>query len=218
MAVTSTVSVIDAQLPLIALGAIEGANAAGLFAAATQAMVGFVLVINAARRPLAPLVARLYAADERERLQTELTRATRWVAAATVAGALVMAVLAHPLLSLFGPDFHDAVAALLLLAAAQVVNGWVAFNGTVLIVTGYAHHAARAATAAISVNAALLAVLVPTVGVEGAAIASLVGVSVRNVLNSRTVRRDLGLRTGALTFGRLRRSGGGETAASGHPG
>jgi O-antigen/teichoic acid export membrane protein len=199
MAITSSVTVVDAQLGLVALGLLDGPRAVGLFAAATQATVGFVLVRNAAGRPLAPLIASLHdAGGGSPRLQAELTRATRWVASVTLLGAIAVAVLARPLLSLFGPGFADAAPALRLLAVAHVVNGWVAFNGTVLTVTGHAADAARAATLAISVNAVLLAVLVPTAGVEGAAVAALVGVTVRNQLNSRMVRRKLGLRTSAL--------------------
>jgi O-antigen/teichoic acid export membrane protein len=176
-----------------------------LFAAATQATVGFVLVRNAASRPLAPLMARLHDAGDREHLQRSLTGATRWVAGTTLAGAILVIVLASPLLSLFGRGFEAATPALRLLAVAHIVNGWVAFNGTVLNVAGYHSHAARSATIALLVDAALLAVLVPAAGVDGAAIAAVAAVIVRNVLNSRAVRRELGLQTAALAWRRSRR-------------
>jgi O-antigen/teichoic acid export membrane protein len=198
MALTSCVTVFDAQLGLIALGILDGPRSAGLFAAATQATVGFVLVRNAAFRPLAPLMAALHDAGDHVRLQASLTRATRWVAGATCVGAIVLIALAQPLLSLFGPGFSDAGYALGFLAAAHVVNGWVAFNGTVLSVTGHQAQAARSATIALIVNAALLALLIPAAGVSGAAIAALADVAVRNLLNSRAVRRELGLRTAAI--------------------
>jgi O-antigen/teichoic acid export membrane protein len=199
MAVMSSVTMVDAQLGLVALGLLEGAREAGLFAAATQATVGFVLVRNAGARPLMPLIARLHDGGAGgARLQAQLTRATRWVAAVTAAGAAAVCLLAGPLLSLFGAAFTDASGALVILALGHVVNAAWAFNGTVLTVTGHARAAARAATAAIVVNAGLLAILVPVAGLEGAAAAWLAGLVVRNTLNSRAVRRELDLRTGVL--------------------
>ena len=115
-------------------------------------------------------------------------------------GAIVVALLANPLLSLFGRGFHDAAPALLLLAGAHVVNSWVAFNGTVLNVTGYQSYGARSAAIALVVDAGLLALLIPAAGVEGAAIAALADVTLRNVLNSRAVRSKLGLRTAAFAL------------------
>ncbi len=195
MAVVGSVAMVDAQLGLVMLGLLEGAREAGLFAAATQATVGFVLVWNAAGRPLMPPVARLHETGGHARLRSELTRATRWVAAATAAGALVVVLLAGPLLSLFGAAFTEAADVLILLAVGHVVNATWAFNGTVLTATGHVGAAARGATVAIVVNAVLLAALIPLAGLEGAAIAWLASVAVRNALNSRAARRELGLRT-----------------------
>lgn len=198
MALANVVTVFDAQLGLIALGVLNGPRSAGLFAAATQATVGFVLVRNAGFRPLAPLMAVMHDIGDSARLQALLTRATRWVAAITLAGAIALIAAAHPLLSLFGPGFGGAAHVLALLAIAHVVNAFVAFNGTVLNVAGYQSQTARAAATALLVHAGALSLLVPLVGVDGAGIAALVDVTVRNILCSHAVRAELGLTTAAL--------------------
>jgi O-antigen/teichoic acid export membrane protein len=207
MALANCITVLDAQLGIIGLGLLDGPRAAGLFAAATQATVGFILFRNAGFRPLAPLMANLHHADDRVELQASLTRATRGVAAVTLVAAILLVALADPVLSLFGTGFRAASNALMLLAIAHVVNAFVAFNGTALNVTGRQAHVARAATTGLVVNAGLLVLLIPLAGVDGAAIAALADVTIRNVLNSRAARRELGLRTAALTVRRRARHG-----------
>jgi O-antigen/teichoic acid export membrane protein len=84
------------------------------------------------------------------------------------------------------------------LVVAYVLNAWLAFNTTVLTATGHGRAAARGAGVSILVNGVLVAVLVPPLGAEGAAAAMLAATVVRNLQNSRAVRREPGLRTAPI--------------------
>jgi O-antigen/teichoic acid export membrane protein len=192
---------IDAQVGLLVLGVTGDAAEAGVFAAALQCTAPFVLVIAAGRLPLASAVARLGAADERERLQRGLRTATRGVAAVSVAVAAVFLVAPGLVLDLFGGDFSDGATALRLLVLAHVVNALAAFNGMVLIMRGRERAAMGAALGCLVLDGVLCLALVPPLGATGAAIGLLASIAVRNVVNSIQVRRGLGI--DATVIGRM---------------
>ncbi len=185
------------HLATLAAAALGSTGEAGLYAAAAQAAIVLVILFEAVRTPLAPMVARLWAADERERLQRGLTAATRRLLAATAITAALVAVLAEPLLGLFGEGFEAGAPALRIVALAQVVNAVTAFNGLVLMMTGHQVALARAAAVSFAVMVAALALLVPPLGAEGAALALVAGTLVRNAVNTVQATRLTGLDTTA---------------------
>ena len=182
----------------LAAAALGSAAEAGLYAAAAQVSVVLVILFEAVRTPLAPMVARLWATDEHARLQRGVTAATRRLFGATVVLAILVAALAEPLLSLFGDGFEDGAAALRVVALAQVVNAAAAFNGLVLTMTGHEDAVARASVAAFAVTVAALVPLVPALGAEGAALGLLAGTLARNVVNAVQAQRLTGLDTTAV--------------------
>jgi O-antigen/teichoic acid export membrane protein len=201
MGASSVFLAIDAQVGLLVLGAAGEATDAGLFAAALLCTAPFALLLTAGRLPLASALARLGASGERERLQRGLRVATRTVAALCAAVAAVMLAAPVFVLSLFGDDFSGGATALRLLAIAHLINALAAFNGMALIMTGHEHAAMRATILGLGLDAALCVALVPSFGADGAAIALLVSITVRNAVNSVQVRRRLGV--DATVIGRM---------------
>jgi O-antigen/teichoic acid export membrane protein len=204
MGAASVLMLFDAQAGVLMLGALGSRAATGVYAAALLCMAPFGLVLTAIRLPLGPLIARLGAAGEREQLQQALRLATRAAGAAGAAIATVLIVFPGPILRLFGDDFSGGESALRLLAIAQLVNALCAFNGLVLIMRGEQRAAMRSALACLMLDLALCAVLVPSLGARGAAIAALVSVTARNIANSTLAWRRLGIDT--TVFGRAARS------------
>jgi O-antigen/teichoic acid export membrane protein len=190
--------VVDAQVGLLVVGAAGSDVDAGVYAAALQCLAPFVLVQAAGRVALTSTVARLGAAGERERLQRGLRIATRGVAAVAAAAALVLILVPSEVLGLFGEGFDGGASVLRILAVAYLVNSLCAFNGMVLIVRGEERVAMVAALACLVLDVVLCLVLVPPFGARGAAVAVLVTVTARNVFNSWSTWRRLGLDTTVL--------------------
>ena len=198
MGAAGALLILDAQVGLLVLGAMGTASDAGVYAAALACMAPFALVATALRLPLGPAVARLGAAGERERMQRGLRTATRAVALVSALIAVVLAAFAGPVLGLFGNGFSGGVPTLRLLAIAYSVNAVFAFNGLVLIMNGEERAAMRAALGSLVLDVALCLVLVPPLGARGAAIAALVTIAARNVVNSSAAWRRLGVDTTVL--------------------
>jgi O-antigen/teichoic acid export membrane protein len=192
---------IDAQVGLLVLGATGQVAEAGVFAAALLCTAPFSLLLGAGRLPLMAAVARLGTAGERERLQRGLRTATRALVLLSAPIAALVLLAPGLVLGLFGGDFSEGATALRLLAIAHIVNVLAAFNGTVLIMRGHERAAMTAAFGGLVLDAMLCVVLVPPLGATGAAIALLVSITARNVVNAVQVRRRLGI--DATVVGRM---------------
>jgi len=182
----------------LAAGTLGSSTEAGLYAAAAQASVLLVILFEAVRTPFAPMVARLWATEEHQRLQRGVTAATRRLFLATAVAFAALAAVAEPLLGLFGEGFEEGAGALRLVCLAQLVNAATAFNGLVLTMTEHQDAVARASVAAFVATVAALVALVPSLGAEGAGLALLAGTVLRNVQNTVQAFRLTGLDTTAV--------------------
>jgi O-antigen/teichoic acid export membrane protein len=190
--------VVDAQIGLVVLGATGSASDAGVYAAALQCLAPFVLVQTAGRLGLTSAVARLGAAGEQARLQRGLRTATRAVAVVSTVFAALLLAAPGELLGLFGSGFPAGAGALRILAAAYLINSLCAFNGMVLTMRGEERAAMRASLGCLVLDTVLCFALVPPLGARGAALAALISVTARNVLNSVATWRRLGIDTTVL--------------------
>jgi O-antigen/teichoic acid export membrane protein len=81
---------------------------------------------------------------------------------------------------------------------ANAVNSLVAYNGATLVMCGCEAAAARASVGGTIVTMALVGLLVPSLGAEGAALAFMGGTLFRNAVNTVQAWRLLGLDTTVL--------------------
>jgi O-antigen/teichoic acid export membrane protein len=191
----------NAQLGTILLGALASPEDAGVFNVAVRA-TGFIsFTMLAASYPLMPLVARLYAAGEVDRLQRAVLRTARVLLLVAVPTALLLVALAPTVLAVFGAGFEAGATSVRLLAIGEVVNVVTGFGGLVLVMTGHERDLARSVALGAAVNLALTAALIPIAGVEGAAIGTATGIALSNVVMARLAWKRLGVWT---TVARLR--------------
>lgn len=183
----------NAQVGTILLGSLSGPADAGVFAVASRVsmVVGFVLV--AAAYPLMPVVARLHALGERVELQATVTRVARAVFLATLPVAVAVALLAAPLLGLFGEEFRSGADAVRILVAGELVKAFLGLAGLALVMTGHEADLTRGVAVGAGVNLVLAGALIPLLGVAGAAIAGALGVACTHVLLAWLSRRRLGI-------------------------
>ena len=178
----SGIQAVNFQAGTILTGAIAGSGEAGIFSVALRVAGVLPFLLLAAVPPLMPTIAELYERGEAERLQRLLTRAAQGVFFGSLPAVIGLLVFAGPILDLFGEDFGAGVDALRILCLGQLVNLATGFAGTVLIMTGEAGAATKAAAVSTAVNLALCAALIPAFGAGGAAVATASSVAVMNVL------------------------------------
>ncbi len=190
--------VINAQVAIIALGAIKGAEAAGVYAAVSRGAGLVAFVLSAAGAALAPTFAGMYAAGNMERLQRLVTKSTRAILLFSVPMAVGLMLLNQWFLLLFGEEFGQGGAALIILSLGQLANAATGSVGTLLVMTGHERDSAAATGTGALLNVVLNLALIPIWGLEGAAIATAASLIIWNLLFVILVYRRLGIHASAL--------------------
>jgi O-antigen/teichoic acid export membrane protein len=180
-----------AQIDVVLVAALAGAEAAGLYSVAVRGASLALFGAAAVAVTLGPTVARLW--DERDlpRLQLAVTSGVRGSFVFALAVAVVLIVFGRPFLLLFGPEFTAAEDTLAILAVAQVVEVGLGMGGVILTMTGHQSVALRAGLAAVVVRVGFGVWLIPSLGANGAAIAAILSIVTFNGLMAVAVIRRL---------------------------
>ena len=174
------------------LGLLAGPEDAGVYAAAARLaeIVSFVLL--AVNAPLAPHIARLYAADRMAELQRTVTRAAQAILLLTAPLVVVLLAFGEQLLRLFGAEFTGGEDALAILALGQLFNAVMGSVGILLIMTGHERDVLASVAVATLIGLGLTAALIPPMGVEGAAVGRVASLATWNVALTVLTYRRLG--------------------------
>lgn len=165
----------------------------GVYAVAT-ALVGFVpIALQSVNQIFSPTIAELYATGKHALLQQLYATLTRWILMLTLPLALTMTFVARPLMTIFGKGFESGASVVVIGAVGQLLNCAVGSVGYLLLMSGNQTRLIRiqAWNAALMIGLSLL--LVPRLGILGAAIASAVTVITTNLWSLAAVFRTLEL-------------------------
>lgn len=194
--IVSYARIAQTQLPALLLGALVSPVAVGLYklGAAAGAVVG--RLVDPASAAVLPRTSRLLA-DRRLHETRRLVRSATYAAAAVVGPAFALIVIfREPLLRIFGGvEAVDAAPVLIIVAAAQALNGALFWNAGVLFAAGRSRSVSVVAVGGAIVQLALLVPLVRAYEEIGAAVALCTSVAVANIV--ATVLAVRALRSGA---------------------
>jgi len=173
---------------VVLLTAFVGPKVTGVYAAAE-----FITRVTASARAIfdgiaAPIFSEALHLGQRQRLHQNLLLMTRWVATVAAPIAATVVALRHELLWLYGPAFQAGAVAIVVLAAAQLINAIFGLTGYILLVSGRSPLLLANNVAVAIVNVAAGLILIPRFGLLGAAIASLAGVTLLHTLVTIQVR------------------------------
>jgi len=185
--------VLMAQIDILLIGSMLGARQAGIYALAAKLAALTSLVLNAVNVLAAPVYAQLYAENRREqmiRFARMLSHAIFWPALAI---ALLLMVAGYPVLNWFGREFATGYGVMTLLIAGQLVNAGAGSVGFLADVTGLQLPAAFVRGGCALLNLVLSWVLIRSMGMMGAAIATTFCLALWNVLLHRLVSSRRGI-------------------------
>jgi O-antigen/teichoic acid export membrane protein len=190
---TGTLSVATNQADMLILGAMKGAESAGVYAAAIRSagLIGFVLA--SANLAMAPTFASLHSTRDIAALQRLVTRSARYILLLTTPIAVLVIVGGRLVLLVFGAEFASGVTSLRILGVGQWANAAMGSVAFLLMMTGHARDVTVTLTAGLIVNVALSVLLIPQWGIGGAATAATVTVIFWNAVLGWFVRRRLGI-------------------------
>lgn len=186
------------RLDILLIGVFLSTAMSGIYAAASQIATLLSFGLLAVNMIAAPLFSQLFAEGRMEDLQ----RIARQSAQGAFVFSLVLGVVViaggRLLLSLFGPDFVVGYPVLTVLVVSQVVNAYAGSVGFLLSMTGHERETARVTAIAGLLSLALNVLLIPLLGMIGAALATGFSVAVWNLLLIWRAFKRLGIRSVAF--------------------
>lgn len=196
--VVNALLVVQERTDVLVVGSLLGPREAGIYGAASRVASLLAFGLTAVNAWAAPLISDLHARGDRAGLQRLARLAARAIFAITFPACLCVALFGRQLLSAFGPEFAAAHAALLILAASQLVNALAGPVGFLMTMTGRQNAAARILGLHTVLVVVLCLVLVPRFGMVGAALATAFTRASWNVVMAIAVWRRLRLRATIL--------------------
>ncbi len=171
------------------LSAVAGPATAGVYAVATRFVLVGTFAAEALQQVVAPRVAALLALDDRAGAGRVLDAAAGWQVLLVWPSFVLLAVFAPGVLALLGASYAEAAAVLGVLALGLLAAAPAGPSDSVLLMAGRsrANLAVTALAAAVNLGANL--VLVPAVGMVGAAVAWAASLAAGAIVPAVVVRR-----------------------------
>lgn len=188
------------NIQALLIGSLNTIAGVGIFAVANQINIlgnDFYSSINISARPL---IAELHDHKQNSQLERVYQTATKWSLIVNLPLFLLIILFPIELLSIFGESFAQGHTALIILAAANLVNVGTGMCGTILNMTGYTKLKLVNNSISLALSLIINILLIPSMGIIGAAISALVVTSVINILRIIQVYYLIQLRTYNWSF------------------
>ncbi|RLB05044.1 MAG: hypothetical protein DRG83_03450 [Deltaproteobacteria bacterium] len=185
--------IINQRIPVIISGHILEVESAGVLniAIGVAAFVDFLAL--AIYMPLTPTVSHLITVNDKERLQTLITKSARLAATGSLLTMVSLIALARPIVFLFGAAFATAKVPLIILSSGYCFSNMLGFPMTVLSMSGHEAVGAKAVLIMAFVNFVLAMGLVPLWGLEGGSVAIVASWVTMKLLLAYWARKKTGI-------------------------
>jgi len=193
-AIASVSQIAIQRADIIIIGAMISPSAAAIYTAATRFVVLGQFGVQAIQQVLQPQITHLLATDQMDVLRRVFKISTAWNVA--IAWPIYLAIGCAPgvYLSVFGENFAEqgrlTVVVMMLGMLAAVYSGPV---DTMLLMAGRSTVSLANSLVALAIDLGGCLLLIPVMGISGAAVAWAAAVAVRGLLGYLQVRRSLGI-------------------------
>ena len=187
----SLLMVLNTQLDIIMLGMFSSDSSVGVYNIAFRCANLALFMFYAVNQVMQPLVVRLHEEGDLSRMQAVVTLGARISFAMAIGTALVLAIFGNSLLTLFGEEFLGGLGAIQILCGGFIVQTVIGSPAGILTMTGLERTVVLSMLCTVAVNAALNFVLIPRLGIEGAALATAASWTMNGLLLATHVRRRL---------------------------
>ncbi len=182
----ASLRLIIAWTDTLMLGGLKSSIDVGLYNAAHPLAQFISAPLSALLLIYMPVVSGLYAQGLIPEIRRDFSILTKWLCSATLPLFLILFLFPETVLSfLFGASYAPAASALRILSLGFIINNFLGPNGATLIAMGEARFMMWSALASAVLNIGLNVALIPPLGIEGAAIASVAAITSINLIRCR---------------------------------
>lgn len=194
------------RVDLLVLGLIADEVEVGLYRVAVEGGLLVAFAYGAATIVLAPEYARLFAAGEHQLLQRLVRQTGRLIMLAGAATAIPLIIFSEQIVTLvFGAEYAGAGLALSILAAGHFATFFFGDPVYLLNMTGHHNRITALVGVGLAISLILCLVLIPLLGLTGAALAASIALVSYRAFAFRAVYRTLGIN--CAVFGRAPKAG-----------
>lgn len=183
---------------LIMLGVLGDTYAVGIYAVAAKAAVLVSFPLTIANSSIAPLISQFHSTAEHAQLQRALDHSMKRVAMASLVAFVGVVFFGRELLAIFGAEFVEGYAALVILATGALVNALSGPCANLLSLTGSEGYVSRVMLLVTVLNVILNLLFIPRWGIEGAAFATAISMVTWNLVMFVAAGKRLGLAPNSL--------------------
>ena len=169
-------------LDVLLVGILISPAAAGIYGISTRLLQLGIAVAFAVGQVSQPMISRLLVESGKQETNALYETATAWQMVVTWPQYLVLGIFSTSILSLFGPGFTEGNAVVVVLAASAMVGSASGPADSVLLMAGKSMWSFWNTAFALGINVALNLVLIPQIGIVGAAVAWAASRVIGNVL------------------------------------
>ncbi len=182
LSLSNVLDYLNGRTEILVLGMFLAASVAGVYNAAGRLATLGLFALTAFNAIFAPVISDLHHRREWQRLGTLYKLVTRWTLAVAMPVLILQVVFAPALMALFGADFVVGATALRLLSVGQLVNLATGSVGVLLIMTGRSLLTLVNSVLMVGGAFVLDVLLVPRLGLNGAALAGSLAIAGINLL------------------------------------
>lgn len=194
LALLTGMQIINSQADVVILGLMGSTEDVGLYRIAMQAATLVTLSLYAVNMVVGPYFSRFYESGDMQNFQRMVTMGSRFSVFGALPIAAVFVFFGENLLGvLFGAEFVESYWALIILATGYLLS--VCFGSVVLVLTmtGFEADAMKGAALAAMINIILNIILIPVLGMVGAALATVTSLLIWNIKLFLTVKKKVGI-------------------------
>ena len=206
MMLTSGFNYILISADSIMLGLMISDEAVGVYRIASQVAVSLVIALTAMNGILHPIVADLFSNEKHRELQRIISIGANGVFAISIIGGVILYFGADLLPAIFGEEYVEPIPLLRILIFGQIFNAFAGPAVLLLNMTGHQRDAAKIMAFGAVINLILNGIFISWLGLEGAAIATIITMLLWNVAAAFVVRMRIGVVSFALWWPKSKKS------------
>lgn len=188
------------SIDVLMIGALRTAHEAGVYATAMRFLGVGQFSLQAASLAIAPQLSALIARGDRDRARSLFQTATAWLVLPAWPTYLILGMYAPLLLRVFGPQFPEGQTALAIMVPAFMIFVGTGNNKVALLMAGKSSWNLASIGLSVALNVVLNLILIPHLGIDGAAIAYAVSLTLDTLITAVAVWVFLGLQPAGRAY------------------
>lgn len=170
------------QINTLILGYFRAASEVGIYGAAFRTAFLIPIGLESFNAIFAPIISDLYEKKESRKLGDLFKIATKWIFTISLPISLFLVIYAKPILQIWGKAYVDGSICLIILCIGQLINCSVGSVGYMITMIGKSKINLANMSAILLVNIALNLLLIPRLGIIGAAVSVTASLVLINII------------------------------------